>query len=152
MNTIKFYKPNDPFGEFSNFSLHPITLDEKVWPTVEHFFQAQKFHRTPLEEEIRLSPSPMEAKISGQDRNKPLRKDWEKVKDDVMRRAIYAKFTQHNALRNKLISTGDSYIAESTKNDSYWADGGHGKGRNMLGIILMETRDKLKSMITSGKT
>lgn len=35
---------------------------------------------------------------------------------------------------------------EHTRNDRYWADGGDGKGKNMLGVVLMETRTKIASM------
>ena len=57
--------------------------------------------------------------------------------------AVKAKFTQHIELSNLLISTGNAYIVEHTQNDSYWADGGDGSGKNMLGIILMKVRDEL---------
>lgn len=147
MNKIKFYKPSNPYGEFSNFSEHPISIKGKIWPTVEHYFQAQKFVDSEHEEAIRLLPTAMDAKISGQDRRKPLRVDWEEVKDDIMRLAIYEKFSQHEELKKLLLSTGNRYLAEHTKNDSYWADGANGKGRNMLGQILMETREKLKATL-----
>ena len=146
MNTIRFYKPTDPYGEFSNFSHHSVKIDDKLWPTNEHYFQAQKFRGTHHEEEIRLLASPMEAKIAGQDRNRPLRKDWEQVKDDVMRTAIKAKFTQYDDLKQLLKSTQTSFLIEHTYNDSYWADGGNGRGRNMLGQILMEVRQQLESV------
>jgi len=61
-----------------------------------------------------------------------------------MRDAVFAKFSQHKALMQLLLSTGSSKIVEHTDNDSYWGDGGDGKGRNMLGIILMETRKKMQ--------
>lgn len=144
INKIYFYKSSDPYGEFSNFSEHSISVGGAHWPTVEHYFQAQKFHGTIFEEQIRTLPTPMDAKISGQDKSKPLRIDWEKVKDDVMRLVIYAKFSQHKSLTELLIETGSSYLVEHTPHDSYWADGGNGKGRNMLGQILMETREKLR--------
>ncbi|KAF9194169.1 hypothetical protein BGZ50_006648 [Haplosporangium sp. Z 11] len=35
---------------------------------------------------------------------------------------------------------------EHTKNDRYWADGGDGTGKNMLGKILMEVREKISQM------
>jgi len=31
--TILFYRQNDPYGEFSNFSAQPFKLKGKVWPT-----------------------------------------------------------------------------------------------------------------------
>ncbi|CAF4229387.1 unnamed protein product, partial [Adineta steineri] len=41
--SIYFYRRNEPFGEFSNFSISPIELDGYTWPTTEHYFQAQKY-------------------------------------------------------------------------------------------------------------
>lgn len=140
MKKIKFYKPNAPYGEFSNFSEHSVFIDGKVWPTTEHYFQAQKFHGTQHEEVIRNLKTPMDAKIAGQDRSKPLREDWEKIKDNIMRKAVYEKFTQHPELKKLILSTGNAFLIEHTKNDNYWADGGDGNGRNMLGQILMEVR------------
>jgi len=77
---IKFYKVNEQYGCFSNFSRHEFELNGKVWCTSEHYFQAQKFVGSQYEEEIRLLKSPMEAAKLGRDRSKPLRKDWEEKK------------------------------------------------------------------------
>ncbi|HEX8283472.1 MAG TPA: NADAR family protein [Pyrinomonadaceae bacterium] len=144
MRVIKFYKVSEPFGCFSNFAAHPVELDGKVWPTSEHYFQAQKFAGTEFEEAIRLVKSPMIAARMGRDRSKPLRADWERVKDEVMRRAVLAKFTQHAELRDILLATGDALLVEHTRNDSYWGDGGDGRGRNMLGRILASVREELR--------
>ncbi len=108
------------------------------------FFQSQKFAGTEHEEAIRLAKSPMLAARMGRDRSKPLRADWQLVKDEIMRQAVRAKFTQHAALRQILLATGQAEIVEHTGNDSYWGDGGDGSGQNMLGRILMEIREELK--------
>jgi ribA/ribD-fused uncharacterized protein len=139
-NTIKFYSVDQPYGEFSNFAPYPVKINGKVWPTTEHYFQAQKFAGTEHEELIRLELSPAKAALMGRDRNRPLRPDWERVKDDFMAIALYYKFTQHPALRELLLSTGSALIVEHTTNDSYWGDGGDGTGRNMLGILLVKLR------------
>ena len=144
MKVIKFYKVTDPFGCFSNFAPYPIEMDGKVWPTSEHYFQGQKFAGTKFEEEIRLIKSPMIAARMGRDRSKPLRADWESVKDEIMRQAVLAKFTQHADIRETLLATGDALLVEHTKNDSYWGDGEHGQGRNMLGQILASVREELR--------
>lgn len=149
LNTINFYLTNRPFGEFSNFAAYSIRLKGRNWPTAEHYFQAQKFVDTPDEEEVRQATSPMAAAKMGRDRSRPLRKDWEAVKDDIMRQAVRAKFEQHPELSELLISTGEAKIVEHTSNDSYWGDGGDGSGRNMLGRILMEMRDSLQSDLQS---
>jgi hypothetical protein len=143
--TINFYLTGEKYGPFSNFSRHPIKLAGKTWSTSEHYFQAQKFVGTQYEEEVRKIKKPSEAAKMGRDRSLPLRKDWESVKDNVMRDAVYAKFTQHEDLKELLLSTGNDKLVEHTVNDSYWADGGDGSGKNMLGIILMEVRDKIRN-------
>jgi ribA/ribD-fused uncharacterized protein len=84
----------------------------------------------------------------GRDRKRPLRADWEGVKDDVMRAAVLAKFTQYPDLQAQLLLTGDAELVEHTANDSYWGDGGDGSGKNILGRILMETRAKLAGVGT----
>jgi ribA/ribD-fused uncharacterized protein len=141
---ILFYSTRDEYGCFSNFSAHPVTLNGKRWPTTEHYFQGQKFADTPHEEAVRQANSPAIAARIGRDRKRPLRRDWEAVKDAVMREAVLAKFTQHADLRETLLDTGDAEIVEHTARDSYWGDGGDGSGRNMLGRILMSVRDELR--------
>ena len=143
MKTINFYGVSYRYGEFSNFSLHPITIDDKVWPTTEHYFQAMKFNDTDYQEEIRQVDAPLRAKQLGNSRSKPLRADWESVKDDVMRKAVLAKFTQHTDLRDILLSTGEAHLVEHAKYDAYWGDG-YADGKNMLGVILMEVRGQIK--------
>jgi ribA/ribD-fused uncharacterized protein len=145
MSKILFYRLREPYGEFSNFSPHPIKLNGKTWPTSEHYFQAQKFAGTEYEQEIRLAKSPMIAARLGRSRKEPLRKDWESAKETIMREALRAKFTQHPTLRSLLLSTGDETIVEHTENDNYWGDGGDGTGKNRLGILLMELRKALRA-------
>ncbi len=142
---INFYSVNDEYGEFSNFAAYPIKLKGKVWPTSEHYFQAMKFESENDQSEIRKTKSPMEAARKGRDRKRKLRRDWESVKDNVMREAVMQKFTQHPDLKEILLSTGTAKLIEHTKNDAYWGDGGNGSGKNKLGQILMEVREKLRA-------
>lgn len=143
--TIKFYSVSDEYGEFSNFARYPITIKKKRYPTAEHFFQSQKFKAPKDREDIRNANSPMLAARMGRDRKRKLRRDWESAKLNVMREALLAKFTQHNDLRELLLSTHNAKIIEHTEADSYWGDGGDGTGRNMLGQLLMATRTILQS-------
>lgn len=145
MEKILFYHLHEPYGEFSNFARFPIELKGKLWPTSEHYFQAQKFAGTEHEEHVRQAATPSEAAQMGRDRKRPLRPDWEAVKEDIMRDAVMAKFSQHAGLRDLLLNTGDAQLIEHTSNDTYWADGGEdGHGLNRLGVILMEVREKLR--------
>ena len=147
---INFYTTTGEYGCFSNFSRHPITLKGKRWPTSEHYFQAQKFAGTEHEEDVRRAGKPSQAAAMGRDRKRPLRRDWEGVKDQIMLEAVRAKFTQHEELRAVLLGTGDAKLVEHTENDSYWADGGDGSGKNRLGQILTQVRDELRAGAEKG--
>jgi len=144
---IEFYRENEvPYGVFSNFDTkHPINIEGMLWASTEHYFQAMKFQGTDREHFVAIwaAPKPRDAAELGRDRIHPLRADWEQVKDDVMREAIRAKFTQHEDCKGLLLNTGNAEIIEHTSNDNYWADGGDGSGKNMLGKILMEVRKEL---------
>lgn len=76
---ILFYEPAGSHGCFSNFSVHPFTLEGKQWSTSEHYFQAMKFwpHRMDLVEQVRSAPRPAKAAELGRMKINPLRADWE---------------------------------------------------------------------------
>ena len=140
---ILFYKVDEQYGFMSNFAPFPIDLDGRRWLTSEHYFQAQKFAGLPQEKKVWAEPSVREAAHLG--RTLPgLRPDWDAVKDEVMLKALRAKFTQHPTLRRQLLETGDRVLVEHTTKDAYWADGGDGSGRNRLGELLMQVRAELR--------
>ncbi len=142
--TIYFYSQSEKYGCFSNFSPHGFELDGLYWSTSEHYFQAQKFPGTPDAEKIRSVKTPKDAAKMGRERTRPLRPDWEQVKDDIMRKAVLRKFETHADIREILLSTGDAEIVENSPIDYYWGCGANGTGKNMLGIILMEVREILR--------
>ena len=146
-NTIRFYNRGEPYYEFTNFYPCRVIIDGKIWPTTEHYFQAQKFVGTPYLEKIRKLPSPRDAFQISRDPqvSRWRRADWESVKDEVMLKALRVKFSDSVHLRDVLRGTGEKELVEHTSNDSYWGDGGNGTGQNKLGKLLMEVRKELKS-------
>ncbi len=142
---VRFYGTRDEHGYLSNFAAYPLELGGQLWPTSEHYFQAQKFAGSEHEQAIRSAKSPAIAARMGRSRKRPLRADWESVKDEVMLAALRAKFTQHATIRDQLLATGDARIIEHTRNDRYWADGGDGSGKNRLGELLERVRDELRA-------
>ena len=143
--TIRFYKVQEYYGCFSNFSPHPVTIDGKVWPTNRHYFQAMKFPHDPArQEKIWKAPGPTKAKKIAWDKTARIRAGWDGMRDQVMLTALRAKFTQHADIREILLSTGDQLLVEHTRNDSYWGDGGDGSGKNRLGKLLMRVRGELR--------
>ena len=141
---IQFYGVSDEVRRVSNFAPFPIQLGRQVWLTAEHYFQAQKFAGTEHAEAIRKNALAHDRRPHGPGSQKARRRDWEAVKDGVMRQAVRAKITQHPELSALLLATGDALLVEHTDNDSYWGDGGDGSGKNMLGRILMQMRDELR--------
>ena len=143
---IEFYSKIPAYREFSNFFPSAFDLDGKRWPTTEHYFQAQKFTATPeYQEEIRLAKTPEKAKSLGGSREKPIRADWDQVREDVMKKALKAKFTQNADLKAMLLSTGNRPLVEANPTDSYWGYGRTKKGKNRMGILLQQLRDELRA-------
>ena len=142
---IYFFTKNDPYYELSNFSPYGFEDEGVYWPTVEHYFQAQKFNDAVHQERIRLAYSPKQAKSLGQSRAIPIRSDWESVKEDVMRHALLKKFA-HPKMKTLLLGTQKRELIEKSPFDTYWGSGQYGTGKNRLGLLLMEVRDLLRAL------
>lgn len=142
---IEFSSNTSTYREFSNFYGAPITLDGKIWPSVEHYFQAMKFPSDPAyQEQIRVAKNSNAAKTLGVSKEKPIRQDWDTIREDVMKKAIAAKFEQNPALKKMLLDTQNRPLIDANTTDSYWGYGRNKKGKNRLGALLMELRTKLR--------
>jgi ribA/ribD-fused uncharacterized protein len=145
MSTILFYLPEDEYGCFSNFSKHPVKINDRIWKTSEHYYQAMKFLDKDIQDMVFYSKGPGSAAKIGRDPNNPLREDWDEVKDDVMREVLYAKFTQNEDCKKTLLDTGHSYLIEDSPVDYYWGIGAKKHGKNMLGRMLGDLRAELRN-------
>jgi ribA/ribD-fused uncharacterized protein len=147
--TIYFYdrasdrvKPEHIF--LNNYYESPFTLHGQEFKTVEHYYQASKFKGQPFET-IRLAASPDEAKRKAHEFEVDL-EAWNQKKDQVMREALQAKFSQNPRLKELLVETGDCRLVEDSPRDAYW--GGVVDGaENRLGQMLEELREHYKMMI-----
>ncbi|CAA7396128.1 unnamed protein product [Spirodela intermedia] len=157
-NIIFFYKTWDPYGAFSNFSPHPVQIpdehgDSLTWPSVEHYYQAQKFTGVddPLAvgfvEQIKVANSPEEAARIGRSvqRKYPnlVHPKWDSLKIDVMYRALKRKFSMYTHLNSLLLSTAGSVLVEASPHDLFWGGGRDGEGLNYLGRLLMQLRSEI---------
>ena len=124
----------------SNFYPSEIHFDGKIWPTVEHAYQAFKTIDDSESEQIRNSTTPGIAKRLGQ--KVSLRDDWDEIKDNIMFNLVEVKF-KIPELRKKLLETDDAELIEGNYwNDTYWGVC-RGKGKNKLGKILMDVRSSI---------
>lgn len=143
---IRFWKPSDPFGFLSNFAMGYAFKDGDgtVWLSSEHYYQAHKYlpHNAPYAWLVKNAPFPKLAAQLGRSGN--IQSNWDERKVGVMKWALWYKFTD-SRLRPLLLATGDRDLIEASPIDDYWGEGKHGAGLNMLGVLLMQLRAKLRS-------
>ena len=130
----------------SNFHPSPITFKGIVYPTVEHAFQAAKSDDPETRRTIAAKDTPGKAKRAGG--RGGIVKDfdfaaWEAKKIGTMEHLCRLKFEDPD-FRKFLESTGDQELQEGNNwNDTFWGVSLRtGKGRNILGKILMRIRDE----------
>lgn len=125
-------------------SPHPITLDEREWQTCEHYVCAKLAASAQKSEQIAAAPTPELAnKLIGPWYVKKV-PNWKNVRRVLMTRAIYTKTQMYDELRDFLLDTGDSMIIETSAYDHYWGVGRDLRGKNVLGQVWMDVRDKLR--------
>lgn len=168
MEITLFFGKTNP--EFSNFHIEPFRVDGEVYNSVEHYFMFEKARLfDPDGEAIQkmgnhITPSQM--KKLGRQVNNFDGKRWNGSEspainyltsnaDIAMFKGNYAKYSQSKTLRDKLLATGDSILAEASPFDKLWGIGigvsspnaykpETWKGSNKLGVILMLIRGMLR--------
>jgi ribA/ribD-fused uncharacterized protein len=146
---IHFYRANEkPYGAFSNLFRRPMTFEGREYPTAEHAYQAGKASKERVREWLLGAPTPSLLAMAAHGLYSwDVVSNWTQIKYDRMRRVLLAKFSQYADLMELLLSTGDARLVETGRVDNAvnrtWGEV-NGKGRNMLGILLMEVRAKLR--------
>lgn len=131
-------------GEYaflSNFYKVPILYKGLWYKSSEAAYQAQKcLYKNQRKEFCNLESG--KAKRLG--KKVKTRSDWEEVKISIMRDIIFTKFSMYEGLKQKLLDTENQRIIEgNTWGDTFWGVY-NGKGKNVLGKILMQVRVKLR--------
>lgn len=127
----------------SAFYSRMTEIDGERWFSVEHYFQAQKCLLPEDRKRVKFASSAAVAKrIAASVQARP---DWEDVKQDVMLRAIRAKFQQHPDLRERLLATENrELIHYAPWGDTYWGVDKDMKGLNVQGKLTMQVREELR--------
>jgi ribA/ribD-fused uncharacterized protein len=150
MKEIRFYRANEkPYGAFSNLFRREIEFEGLTFATAEHAYQAGKARKPAVKEWLMKAPSPALLAMAAHGLYYwDITPGWSTSKFDRMRAVLMAKFTQHPDLAEMLIATGTARLVESATVDNavnrLWGEV-NGVGQNMLGVLLMETREKLIS-------
>jgi ribA/ribD-fused uncharacterized protein len=155
MDFLKQIKPNlhsgiidqfvGPNRFLSNFTAAQVQINDWVFSTVEHAYQAAKSNNPFDWKRIQDCSTPGSAKRMGQKLR--IRKDWDEVKVQCMYGLLQLKF-QIPHLREQLVATGDYLLIEGNSwNDTFWGVSlDTGKGQNNLGILLMKVRSEINKI------
>lgn len=139
-----YFSRSDVNEDFGSFSKHSFVLEDKEWPSVEHYYQAMKFEDQNYQEKIRSAEHPKQARKLGRSRLHKIRKDWKKVKPAYMTRALYTKCRSYPHIKEALLKTNDQRLVENSQYDYYWGCGRDRRGQNQYGRVLMSVRQKLR--------
>ena len=120
MEEIRFYRASEkPYGAFSNLYKRDITFEDETFATSEHAYQAGKARKPQVKEWLMSAPSPALLAMAAHGLYYwDVAPGWSKTKFDRMRGVLRAKFTQHEDLRELLLSTGDARLVESATVDN----------------------------------
>lgn len=142
------------YSYLSNFAPSVIVHEGLVYPTAEHFYQAEKCLHAQDEckrKRVMSATTPLEAKRIADDiKSTP---EWRNVRDIVMKTVVEEKFKQNPGLADQLLTTGDMVLNEATNNQHFGIgvtinsreinDKSY-RGANMLGQIIMGIRAQIK--------
>lgn len=159
-NIVVIRRVRDPFGFLGNMSPHPV-YHHGEFATAEALFQALRFPRNSQErEEIRMTRSPMAAKMHAKKNAARMHIVPRSANDlENMHFILTCKVVRHADVENGLLSTGDQHIVEDctarqTESGLYWGAALRGRewfGLNMLGVLWMEIRERLREARQAGK-
>lgn len=149
---ISFRKTGEEFGGLSNMAPgFPLRVANVSLRTSEALYQACRFPHMPEVQKLIVSQtSPMTAKMRSKPYRKDSREDWDYIRIPIMKWCLRVKLAQNwNSFGDLLLNTGDKPIVEDSRKDDFWGaikdNHGYFHGRNVLGRLLMEIREKFKS-------
>lgn len=149
---IAFRKTREAWGGLSNMAAgYPLRIAEVKIGTSEALYQACRFPHLPQVQELIIGEtSPMTAKMRSKPYRSQSRSDWEQVRIPVMKWCLRVKLAQNwEKFGGLLLETGERPIVEDSSKDDFWGairdETGAFQGRNVLGRLLMELREILKT-------
>ena len=144
------------YHDAGNWYPSEFCIDEIHFTSMEQYMMYKKamlFHDMGIASKILQTSDVAEIKrlgraVSGYDENY-----WNGVRQIVVYQGLMAKFSQNEKLKDLLLSTGDSILAECAVKDRIWGiglsmkdvdrlDKAKWKGQNLLGYALMLVREK----------
>ncbi len=149
-----FWSINSPFSQF-----YPsfFTIDNLRYNCAEQYMMHQKaifFNDSEIARKILLTKKPGKQKKLGRQINNFDPAKWTSIAEKIVYTGNYSKFTQNDNLLRKLLQTKNTELVEVSPTDIIWGiglpknspkifDKTKWRGKNKLGIILSNLRDKI---------
>lgn len=157
-DAVYFHKIDEPNGFLSNWYDSPFVTDDRKFTSVEQYIMSRKaeiFGDMKIAEQILATDDPETQKALGRKVRGYSEYVWNGLRQMVVFRALMAKFSQNEDLKELLLKTGDAYLVECAMRDKIWAcgrslyderrkDASLWNGTNILGFALMEVRKRLR--------
>lgn len=139
----------------------PIQFEENgiLYKTAEHYMMAGKaklFNDQEILEKIVKAETPDQAKSLGRKVKNFDSKLWDEHKYEIVKNANLLKFSQNSKFKDFLLSTDNKILVEASPYDRIWGIGmletdsraknpANWDGENLLGFVLMEVRDQIRT-------
>ena len=153
------HKPREyGYNVFSQWWIQSFHTNEQTYSCMEQFMMAAKamlFNDAKTYKEIMSSTDPKEIKALGRKVKNFDPNVWNKHKYTIVYCGNVLKFTQNPDLKQILLSTGNSIMAEASPYDAIWGiklgqsdtrayNPNTWNGQNLLGFALMQVRDYIR--------
>ena len=148
---------------FSQWERRKFTVDGVEYNCCEQYMMASKarlFDDKEAERRIMRKTHPSDQKALGRLVRNFDEGKWNAVARDFVYEANYAKFTQHEDFKQKLLATAGTTLVEASKTDLIWGigfdesdplacDRSNWRGKNWLGEVLTKVRDDIIAGVKS---
>ena len=139
-----YFSRSDADDLLGTYAPLPFFLDDQQWPTVEHYYQANKFDDKDVQNKIRLAATAQKARKLGRSRFHKRRPNWRDMKTTIMTRAVYIRTKTHPQCQQALAELSDNRLVENSNYDYCWGCGRDRRGQNHYGELLMKISEKLR--------
>lgn len=153
MDYIFFSKSTSPF---SNWYLSNFEAEGHTFNCAEQYLmwlKSKLFEDEKIASQILNTLSPKDQKALGRKVKNFDEKIWNKNREKIMQKVLFAKFSSSDKLKQTLLNTEDKILVEASPWDAIWGIGMDEKdalkskqkwGLNLLGKSLMAVRNQLK--------
>lgn len=158
LNIVCFHNPEEINGYLSNWYMSDFEVNNIKFSSIEQYmmyYKAVTFNDNVTAKEILNNTNAGKIKDLGRQVKNYNDTIWNGVRQIIVYEGLFAKFSQNNELKEKLLKTGNDILAECAVQDCIWATGVSMKdenrfdiqkwrGQNLLGFAIMQVREKLK--------